>query len=55
MRNYALVFRFLSRVVLVPFAHRAPAASIDTLDETIGEAHLALTQMIKVMIKVKII
>ena len=40
--------RFLARVVLVPFAHHAPAASIDTLDEILGEAHLALPQMIKV-------
>ena len=40
--------RFFARVVLVPFAHRAPAASIDTLDEILGEAHLALPQMIKV-------
>ena len=29
--------RFLARVVLVPFAHCAPGASIDTLDEILGE------------------
>ena len=34
--------------MLVPFGFRAPAASIDTLDEILGEAHLALPQAIKV-------
>lgn len=40
--------RFLARALLVPFAHIAPAASIDTLDEILKDAPAALPQAIKV-------
>ena len=44
----SLTCRFLARALLVPFAHHAPAASIDTLDEILREAPSALPQAIKV-------
>ena len=44
----SLTCRFLARTLLVPFAHHAPAASIDTLDEILREAPSALPQAIKV-------
>lgn len=39
-------FRYLSRVVLVPFAYQPPSVSADTLDELLRKACAALPQAI---------
>ena len=42
------VCRYVARAVLVPFAHHAPALSIDNLDRILKAAPQALPQAIKV-------
>ena len=43
-----IMYRFLARVVLVPFAYQAPPVTIDTLDKIVRNAASALPQAIHI-------
>ena len=43
-----IMYRFLARAVLVPFAYQAPPVTIDTLDNVVRNAASALPQAIHI-------